>query len=409
MLLLRQVDNRHVARATRIEHRRQANEDTSIPHGARQRTTEPTLFRPLCGREVVLQFDDEHPRLTRRELDRGHLLSRFDRLRQIADQALAHLASLRLHAEREGHVLHDDDRARALVRRDALACPNQDVFAGGCRAAPELHRCERPLALQWMWDPDRCGVLDVWVLREVLVDLVRADLVATGLDDIVRAACEEQHAPLALPNEVALIGFAGAPWTVATYMVEGGTGRGFQNVQLWAYRDPTGFAKLIDCLVESTIAYLSAQVSAGAEIIQLFDSWAGVLPEPGFKRWVVEPTRRIVDALRERYPALPIIGFPRGAGLLYSNYFAETKVTAIGLDTTVPLGIARDQLQKIGPIQGNLDPLLVVAGGAAMTAATREIVTAFSKRPFIFNLGHGIVPETPPEHVERLVALVRNG
>jgi len=214
---------------------------------------------------------------------------------------------------------------------------------------------------------------------------------------------------LALPNEVALIGFAGAPWTVATYMVEGGTSRGFQNVQLWAYRDPTGFAKLIDCLVESTIAYLSAQVSAGAEIIQLFDSWAGVLPEPGFKRWVVEPTRRIVDALREQYPALPIIGFPRGAGLLYSDYFVETKVTAIGLDTTVPLGFASDQLQQIGPVQGNLDPLLVVAGGAAMTATTREIVTAFSKRPFIFNLGHGIVPETPPEHVERLVALVRNG
>jgi uroporphyrinogen decarboxylase len=214
---------------------------------------------------------------------------------------------------------------------------------------------------------------------------------------------------LALPSEVALIGFAGAPWTVATYMVEGGTSRGFQNVQLWAYRDPAGFAKLIDCLVEATIAYLSAQVAAGAEIIQLFDSWAGVLPEPGFKRWVVEPTRRIVDALQEQYPALPIIGFPRGAGLLYSDYFTETKVTAIGLDTTVPLGIARDQLQKIGPIQGNLDPLLVVAGGEAMTATTREIVTALSKRPFIFNLGHGIVPETPPEHVEQLVALVRNG
>ncbi len=214
---------------------------------------------------------------------------------------------------------------------------------------------------------------------------------------------------LALPSEVALIGFAGAPWTVATYMVEGGTSRGFQNVQLWAYRDPAGFARLIDCLVEATIAHLSAQVAAGAEIIQLFDSWAGVLPEPGFKRWVVEPTRRIVDALRQQNPALPIIGFPRGAGLFYSDYFAETKVTAIGLDTTVPLGIARDQLQKIGPIQGNLDPLLVVAGGAAMAAAARQIVAAFSRRPFIFNLGHGIVPETPPEHVEQLVAVVRNG
>lgn len=212
----------------------------------------------------------------------------------------------------------------------------------------------------------------------------------------------------ALPSEVALIGFAGAPWTVATYMVEGGTSRSFHNVQLWAYRDPVGFAKLIDCLVDATIAYLSAQVAAGVEIVQLFDSWAGVLPEQGFKRWVVEPTRRIVDALRRDYPGLPIIGFPRGAGLLYPYYFGATDVTAVSLDTTVPLGIARDAIQRIGPVQGNLDPLLVVAGGEAMAAATREIVAAFSQRPFVFNLGHGIVPETPPEHVEQLVALVRN-
>jgi uroporphyrinogen decarboxylase len=213
----------------------------------------------------------------------------------------------------------------------------------------------------------------------------------------------------ALPSEVALIGFAGAPWTVATYMVEGGTSRSFHDVQLWAYRDPEGFAKLIDCLVEATIAYLAAQVAAGVEIVQLFDSWAGVLPEPGFKRWVVEPTRRIVDALRRQYPTLPIIGFPRGAGLLYPGYFAASGVTAVGLDTTVPLGIARDAIQTIGPVQGNLDPLLVVAGGEAMAAATREIVGALAQGPFIFNLGHGIVPETPPEHVEQLVALVRGG
>jgi uroporphyrinogen decarboxylase len=213
----------------------------------------------------------------------------------------------------------------------------------------------------------------------------------------------------ALPSEVALIGFAGAPWTVATYMVEGGTSRSFHNVQLWAYRDPAGFARLIDCLVEATVAYLSAQVAAGVEIVQLFDSWAGVLPEPGFKRWVVEPTRQIVAALRRQYPALPIIGFPRGAGLLYPSYFAGSGVTAVGLDTTVPLDVARGVIQKIGPVQGNLDPLLVVAGGEAMAAATREIVGALAKGPFVFNLGHGIVPETPPEHVEQLVALVREG
>jgi uroporphyrinogen decarboxylase len=213
----------------------------------------------------------------------------------------------------------------------------------------------------------------------------------------------------ALSSEVALIGFAGAPWTVATYMVEGGTSRSFHNVKLWAYRDPEGFGKLIDRLVEATIAYLSAQVAAGVEIVQIFDSWAGVLPGAGFERWVIEPTRQIVAALRRQYPALPIIGFPRGAGLLYARYFAASRVTAVSLDTTVPLDVARGEIQKIGPVQGNLDPLLVVAGGEAMAAATRAIVGALAQGPFIFNLGHGIVPETPPEHVEQLVALVREG
>ncbi len=211
-----------------------------------------------------------------------------------------------------------------------------------------------------------------------------------------------------LPPEVALIGFAGAPWTVATYMVEGGTSRTFHNVQLWAYRDPEGFAGLIDCLVAATIEYLAAQIVAGVEVVQLFDSWAGVLPEPAFQRWVIEPTARIVAALRQRHPDVPIIGFPRGAGLLYPAYFSATGVSAIGLDTTVPLSLARGNLQKIGAVQGNLDPLLVVTGGAAMAAATRAILAALSQGPFVFNLGHGIVPETPPEHVAELVALLRS-
>jgi uroporphyrinogen decarboxylase len=211
-----------------------------------------------------------------------------------------------------------------------------------------------------------------------------------------------------LPKEVALIGFAGAPWTVATYMVEGGTSRNHHQVQLWAYRDPAGFAKLIDCLVAATIEYLSAQIVAGVEIVQLFDSWAGVLPEPAFRRWVVEPTARIVAVLRQRHPQVPIIGFPRGAGLLYPGYFTATGVSAVSLDTTVPLAFAHDTLQKIGVVQGNLDPLLLVAGGAAMNAATRAILGALATGPFVFNLGHGIVPETPPEHVAELVALLRS-
>ncbi len=213
----------------------------------------------------------------------------------------------------------------------------------------------------------------------------------------------------ALPPEVALIGFAGAPWTVATYMVEGGTSRSFENVQLWAYRDPAGFAKLIDCLVLATIEYLSAQIAAGAEIVQLFDSWAGILPEPAFLRWVVAPTLRIVTALRRRHPRLPIIGFPRGAGFQCAEYFATTGITALGLDSTIPLDVARDGLQNVGPVQGNLDPLLLVAGDAPMAASVAAILAAFSGAPFIFNLGHGIVPQTPPENVAELVALVRGG
>jgi uroporphyrinogen decarboxylase len=214
---------------------------------------------------------------------------------------------------------------------------------------------------------------------------------------------------VSLPDQVALIGFAGAPWTVATYMVEGGKSRDFNFTRLWAYRDPDGFSRLIDCLVTATGEYLQTQVAAGAEIIQLFDSWAGVLPEAEFVRWVIEPTRRIVSALRRLHPDLPIIGFPRGAGALYPRYFLETGVTAVSLDTGVSPSWARTALQATGPVQGNLDPLALVAGGAAMANATAEILASLASGPFIFNLGHGIVPETPLEHVAELVARVRRG
>ncbi len=247
------------------------------------------------------------------------------------------------------------------------------------------------------------------VLEPIRNEAAVAQLRSAGLHDQLAPVYETvRRLAKSLPREVALIGFAGAPWTVATYMVEGGTSRSFHDVQLWAYRDPEGFAKLIDRLVAATIEYLSAQITAGVEIVQLFDSWAGILPEAAFKRWVIEPTARIVAALRHRHPDVPIIGFPRGAGLLYPGYFSATDVSAVGLDTTVPLSVAQEILQRIGPVQGNLDPLLVVAGGAPMAAATRAIVAALSQGPFVFNLGHGIVPETPPEHVAELVALLRS-
>ncbi len=213
----------------------------------------------------------------------------------------------------------------------------------------------------------------------------------------------------ALPKEVTLIGFAGAPWTVATYMVEGGTSRDFQQTKLWAYRDPGGFTRLIDLVVDATILYLAGQIEAGAEVIQLFDSCAGILPGAEFERWIVAPTKRIVGALHLRFPKVPIIGFPRGAGLLCERYFSATGVTALGLDTTVPLSAARDPLQRLGPIQGNLDPLLLVAGGKALAEATAAMVSALGSGPYIANLGHGIVPHTPPENVAAFVEQVRRG
>jgi uroporphyrinogen decarboxylase len=240
------------------------------------------------------------------------------------------------------------------------------------------------------------------------VDLARLD--SGGIAPVLSPIYETvRRLARALPDEVALIGFAGAPWTVATYMVEGGSSRDFAKVKLWAYRDPEGFGALIDCLAEATIEYLLGQVAAGAEIVQLFDSWAGVLPEAAFRRWVVRPTRRIVRGLRARHPDLPIIGFPRGAGLLYRDYFRETGVTAVSLDTALPLNFSRDFVQSIGPVQGNLDPLLLVAGGEALREAAGAMVAALGAGPYIANLGHGIVPQTPPEHVADLVALVRRG
>jgi uroporphyrinogen decarboxylase len=209
-----------------------------------------------------------------------------------------------------------------------------------------------------------------------------------------------------LGPETTLIGFAGSPWTIATYMVEGGASRDFRRVKSWAYRDIDGFGALIDVLVESTIDFLAAQIDAGAEVVQLFDSWAGILPEPAFERWVIKPTTRIVAALKSRFPCHPIIGFPRGAGLLYQRYITETGVDGVGLDAMVPAGYARSQLQHLATVQGNLDPVLLVVGGAALETAVRELCRTFAGGPFVFNLGHGVLPETPPENVEMLARLL---
>lgn len=209
-----------------------------------------------------------------------------------------------------------------------------------------------------------------------------------------------------LPAETALIGFAGAPWTVATYMVEGGSGSDFAAVKRFALGDAKSFGRLIDAIVEATAEYLIAQIEAGAEALQLFDSWAGVLSEPEFRRWSIAPTRKIVQKVKSIHPTIPIIGFPRAAGMMYADYIRETGVDAVSLDTGVPLSFAQAMQARV-PVQGNLDPQVLVVGGEALRAAARGIVDALSDGPFIFNLGHGIVPETPPDNVAELLRIVR--
>jgi uroporphyrinogen decarboxylase len=210
-----------------------------------------------------------------------------------------------------------------------------------------------------------------------------------------------------LPDHTALIGFAGAPWTVATYMVGGQGSKDQAETKSWAFKDPDGFQQLIDLLTEATSAYLVAQIQAGAEVIQIFDTWAGGLPENAFRRWCIEPVRRIIAAIHENYPDIPVIGFPRGAGPLYEDFIAETGVKAVSIDTGMKTTWARDNLQSKVCLQGNLDPLALVAGGAVMEAEIDKCLEVLSDGPYVFNLGHGIVPQTPPEHVGQAVDRIR--
>lgn len=212
----------------------------------------------------------------------------------------------------------------------------------------------------------------------------------------------------ALPAQTALIGFAGAPWTVATYMVEGRGGTDFSTILRWDEDDPQGFAGLIALLVDTTAAYLIEQVRHGAEVLQLFDTWAGILAGERFDRLAVEPMKAIVERVREACPTVPIIGFPKGAGSRYPAYVQRTGVDAVGLDSATDLAFARRDIQPHAVVQGNLDPQVLVSGGMEMERAARHIVDILGEGPFIFNLGHGIVPETPVENVVELARIVRD-
>lgn len=212
----------------------------------------------------------------------------------------------------------------------------------------------------------------------------------------------------ALPSTVTLLGFCGAPWTVSTYMIGGAGSPDQREARILAYRDPEAMAALIDLLVDSSVRYLTAQLAAGADAVQIFDTWAGSLGDLAFEQLVIGPTRRIVEGVRRERPGARIIGFPRGAGARLARYAKATGVDAVGLDWMVPLDLVRDQVQPLVPVQGNIDPLALLAGGAALDAAIDHCLGTLGERPMICNLGHGILPQTPIAHVERLVERVRS-
>ncbi len=213
----------------------------------------------------------------------------------------------------------------------------------------------------------------------------------------------------ALPAHTTFLGFAGSPWTIATYMVAGQGSRDQSLARRMAYGEEARFAALIDAIVDTTVTYLSGQVEAGVEAVQLFDSWAGSLSPAQFARWVIEPNAKIVRRFKALQPDVPVIGFPKGAGAKLADYAAATGVDAVGLDETIDPLWADAVLPAGMPVQGNLDPLALIAGGDTLEAAVAAIRRAFPTRPHIFNLGHGILPDTPIDHVERLLTLVRAG
>jgi len=238
------------------------------------------------------------------------------------------------------------------------------------------------------------------------------------IDRLTAAPLRERLAPVfetlrrlkgSLPPATTLIGFAGAPWTLASYMIEGTGGGEFLHPRRMAYEAPMLFGGLIDLLIECIFDYLCAQIEAGAEVIQIFDSWAGLLSEPERRRWSLAPLRRIAERLREAHPSVPVILFPRGVGLLYREFARASGAAAVSLDSGVPLDWAATELQPHVALQGNLDPVLLLADGAALEREVECIRTRLGAGPFIFNLGHGILPQTPVGHVERLVELVRRG
>jgi uroporphyrinogen decarboxylase len=230
----------------------------------------------------------------------------------------------------------------------------------------------------------------------------RADF--TKLEPVFEALRRVRHE---LDDKTALIGFCGAPWTVATYMVAGQGTPDQAPARMLAYRHPQAFEKIIDALVENSIPYLVGQLKAGADAVQIFDTWAGVLPPREFARWSVEPTRRIVEGVRQQIPDAKIIGFPRGAGSLLPTYVDATRVDGVSIDWAAEPSLIRERVQNRVAVQGNLDPLALISGGAALDRAIDDVLENYASGRLIFNLGHGILPETPIAHVEQMIKRVR--
>ncbi len=210
-----------------------------------------------------------------------------------------------------------------------------------------------------------------------------------------------------LDDKTTFMGFAGSPWTVATYMLHGQGSKDQGVARRYAYSDEVAFSELISAIIDNTVTYLLGQIDAGVDAVQLFDSWAGSLSPAQFEKWVIAPNAEIISRLKAVHADLPIIGFPKGAGAKLAAYVNETGADAIGLDETVDPVWAHETLPADLPLQGNLDPLALITGGEALEKATQNILQVFADRPHVFNLGHGILPDTPIEHVEKLLTLVR--
>lgn len=314
----------------------------------------------------------------------GRYLPEYRALRQRAENFLELCYTPALAAEVTLQPVRRYDLDAAILFSDILVVPD----ALGCRVSFE----------------QGTGPQLEPVRKRAAIRKLRREGTAERLAPVYEAI---RHVRQSLPKETALIGFAGAPWTLAAYMIEGGASAEFYAARAFALRHADAFAELIAILREAIIEHLGWQIEAGADVVQLFDSWAGILPEPEFVRWCQVPAANIVTRLKARYPEVPIIAFPRGAGVRYQSFVAAVPIDGVSLDTTVSLGWARQALPSVC-LQGNLDPVALLAGGAIACREAHRIVELLGNRPFVFNLGHGVLPQTDPAAVAELVDYVKS-